>query len=79
MPIGSKIVWAVLLSSSFAFGSALSDGAVAKDRHKLCGNSGLSKAQDCGKQVVKAKVKKPVPESGKGISPGAALLLQLLF
>jgi len=79
MPNASKTILAVLVGCSFTFGSALSDGAVAKDHRKLCGNSGVVKTHDCGKQAVKIKPKKPASDSGKGLSPGAALLFQLLL
>jgi uncharacterized protein YcsI (UPF0317 family) len=79
MPTVSKAFVAVLAGCSFTFGSALSDGAMAKDHRKLCGTSSVSKAQDCGKQATKIKAKKPAADKGKGISPGAALLLQLMF
>jgi hypothetical protein len=79
MPAVSKTILALLVGCSFTFGSALSDGAVAKDHRKLCGNSGVSKVQDCSKQTAKVKTKKPTADKGKGISPGAALLFQLLF
>jgi len=75
----SQTILVFLVGCAFTFGSALSDGAVAKDQRKLCGSSGISKTQACATQAAKIKTKKPAADKGKGISPGAALLLQLLF
>jgi hypothetical protein len=79
MPKASKAMLALLLGCSFTFGCALTNGAIAKDHRKPCVNSAASNVQACGKQAIKVKPKKPGADSGKGISPGALLLLQLIL
>jgi len=77
MPNQSKISLALLVGVALLLGGALSNGAMAKDHRKLCGNADASKAQMCGKHMAKIKTKKPGTGDGKGIP--ASLLLQLLF
>ena len=79
MPKASQTILAILLGCSFTLGGALTGSAMAKDHRKPCANSGPSNVQACGKQAVKVKPKKPGADGGKGISPGALLLLQLLI
>jgi len=79
----SKTILTVLVGCTFTITCAVPSAAIAKDHNKLCGASTTVKAQGCGKLVAKAPVKipakKPGSDKGKGLSPGAILLLQLLL
>ena len=79
----SKTILTVLVGCTFTITCAVSSSAVAKDPRRLCGASTTVKVQGCGKLVAKAPVKipakKPGTDKGKGLSPGAILLLQLLL